>query len=33
MLQSKPRLHTEFDSDQKLWNRYFKIIKLLKFGK
>jgi len=33
IMKEKPRLHTEFDSDQKLWNRYFKMIKLLKFGK
>ncbi len=33
IMQEKPRLHTEFDSDQRLWNRYFKIVKLLKFGK
>jgi N-acetyl sugar amidotransferase len=33
IMKEKPRLHSEFDSDQKLWNRYFRIIKLLKFGK
>ena len=33
MMNEKPRLHSEFDTDQRLWNRYFKIIKLLKFGK
>jgi N-acetyl sugar amidotransferase len=33
IMQEKPRNHNEFDSDQRLWNRYFKLIKLLKFGK
>jgi N-acetyl sugar amidotransferase len=33
MMKEKPRLHSQFDSDRRLWNRYFKIIKLLKFGK
>ena len=33
IMHEKPRLHTEFDSDQRLWNKYFKLIKLLKFGK
>jgi N-acetyl sugar amidotransferase len=31
MLQ-KPISHANFDTDQRLWNKYFKIIKLLKFG-
>lgn len=33
IMKEKPRLHSEFDSDQRLWNRYFKMIKILKFGK
>lgn len=33
IMSSKPRLHSEFDTDQRLWNRYFKLIKILKFGK
>ena len=33
IMQEKPRQHNEFDTDQRLWERYFKFIKLLKFGK
>ena len=33
IMQEKPRQHNEFNSDQRLWNGYFKLIKILKFGK
>jgi N-acetyl sugar amidotransferase len=30
IMSSTPRLHSEFDSDEKLWRRYYKIIKFIK---
>lgn len=33
IMQEKPRLHSDFDSDQRLWKRYFKLIKTFKIGR
>ncbi|MDP2175521.1 MAG: N-acetyl sugar amidotransferase [Bacteroidota bacterium] len=33
IMQEKPRPHSEFDTDQRLWNRYFSLINKIKFWK
>lgn len=33
IMQKKPGLHTEFDTDQRLWDKYYSFIRLLKFWK
>jgi N-acetyl sugar amidotransferase len=30
-LQEKPRLHTEFKTEKRMWERYFKFVNILKF--
>ena len=33
ILKEAPRPHSDFDTDQRLWDKYFKVIKMLKFGR
>jgi len=33
LMKQPPKSHNDFKTDQPLWNKYFKLIKLLKFGK